>query len=250
VNDNSFFARCCATAFLRSLKPADKCHPQNLFLTVTNWFKAQPGKKMQIPSFMTAYLFSQVQINHRRNTSPDTQGLSRRRFLKVSAGLAAGIIGSAPFASAASSPRYHSFSFFHTHTGETLKLNFDVKQRRVEKTEEFFHFLRDFRTGDIHPIDTRLLDILYRLQVKTNRSGTFEVLSGYRSPDTNTRLQKANSGVAKKSLHMKGRAIDIRLSGVPTKTLKDIACSMKQGGVGFYAKSDFIHVDTGRVRTW
>lgn len=237
-------------AYLKSLKPAAKWYPQNLFMTVTKWFKAQPGKKLRAPFFLTPYLFSQDRINDHMNTPPDTQGLSRRRFLKVSAGLAAGLIGSAPFASTASSPRYHPLSFFHTHTGETLKLNFDVKQRRVEKTEDFFHFLRDFRTGDIHPIDTRLLDILYRLQVKTNSSGTFEVISGYRSPVTNTRLQKASSGVAKKSLHMKGRAIDIRLSDVPTKTLKDIACSMKQGGVGFYAKSDFIHVDTGRVRTW
>lgn len=181
---------------------------------------------------------------------PTLNNLSRRRFLTTSAGLAAGIIVAAPFTSMASVPRYHPFSFFHTHTGETLELNFDVKKRGVEKTKEFFHFLRDFRTGDIHPIDTQLLDILYRLQKETNSSGTFEVISGYRSPVTNTRLHKASNGVAKKSLHMKGRAIDIRLSDVPTKTLKAVACSIKQGGVGYYAKSDFIHVDTGRVRTW
>jgi uncharacterized protein YcbK (DUF882 family) len=129
-------------------------------------------------------------------------------------------------------------------------MTYDVKTQRVEKKKEFFHFLRDFRTGGIHPIDTRLLDILYRLQKATNSSGTFEVISGYRSPQTNTLLRRTGTGVAQKSLHMKGRAIDIRLSGVETKLLKDIACAMNQGGVGFYAKSDFIHVDTGRVRAW
>lgn len=176
--------------------------------------------------------------------------LSRRRFIANTAALAASVVVAAPLTCLASGSRHHSFSFFHTHTGETLKINFDVKTQRVENTKEFFHFLRDFRTGDIHPIDTRLLDILYRLQNLTNSLGTFEVISGYRTPETNTRLRKTGRGVAKKSLHMKGRAIDIRLSDVPTKVLKDIACAMEQGGVGFYAKSDFIHVDTGRVRAW
>ncbi|MFW2366379.1 MAG: YcbK family protein [Desulforhopalus sp.] len=180
----------------------------------------------------------------------NAKDLSRRSFLAASTALVAGIFLSTPIKGIASQSRHHSFSFYHTHTGETLNLNFNVKTRVVEKIKEFHHFLRDFRTGDIHPIDPRLLDILYQLQKGTNSSATFEVISGYRSPATNTRLHDASNRVAKKSLHMKGMAIDVRLSGVSTKTLRTIACARQVGGVGYYAKSDFIHLDTGRVRTW
>jgi uncharacterized protein YcbK (DUF882 family) len=176
--------------------------------------------------------------------------LSRRRFIAASAGLVAGIFIASPFKSLASRSQYHSLSFYHTHTGETLNLNFNLKTLRPGNTKKLYHFLRDFRTGDIHPIDTRLIGMLCRLQRQVDSSGTFEVISAYRSPVTNTKLHNASSGVAKKSLHMKGRAIDIRLSDVPTKKLRTVACAMRDGGVGYYAKSDFIHLDTGRFRTW
>lgn len=174
--------------------------------------------------------------------------LSRRRFITASAGIAAGIFIAAPFKSMAS--QYHSLCFYHTHTGETLNLNFNLKTCRADNTKELYHFLRDFRTGAVHPIDPRLLAMLCRLQREVDSSGTFEVISGYRSPATNTKLHKTSSGVAKKSLHMKGMAIDIRLSDVLTKKLRTTACAMQDGGVGYYAKSDFIHLDTGRFRTW
>jgi len=180
----------------------------------------------------------------------NSTNLSRRRFIAASAGLAAGIFIAAPFTSMASLSQYHSLSFYHTHTGETLKLNFNLKTCKPGNTKEVYHFLRDFRTGAVHPIDNRLLAMLCRLQREVDSSGTFEVISGYRSPATNTKLQKASSGVAKKSLHMKGMAIDIRLSDVPTKKIRTVACAMKDGGVGYYPKSDFIHLDTGRFRTW
>ena len=176
--------------------------------------------------------------------------LSRRRFITASAGLVAGIFIASPFRSMASRTQYHSLSFYHTHTGETLNLNFNLKTCKSDNTKELYHFLRDFRTGDIHPIDIRLISMLCNLQRQVDSSGTFEVISGYRSPATNTKLHKASNGVAKKSLHMKGRAIDIRLSDVPTKKLRAVACAMQDGGVGYYAKSDFIHLDTGRFRTW
>ncbi len=176
--------------------------------------------------------------------------LSRRRFITASAGLVAGIFITSPFKSMASQSQYHSLSFYHTHTYETLNLNFNLKTCRPDNTKELYHFLRDFRTGAIHPIDNRLIAMLCRLQRQVGSSGTFEVISGYRSPATNTKLHKASSSVAKKSLHMKGRAIDIRLSDVLTKKLRTIACAMQAGGVGYYAKSDFIHLDTGRFRTW
>ncbi len=76
------------------------------------------------------------------------------------------------------------------------------------------------------------------------------MISGYRSPSTNAALRSRSSGVAEHSLHMQGRAIDIRLRGFPTAILRDLAIALKRGGVGFYPVSDFVHVDTGRVRVW
>lgn len=176
--------------------------------------------------------------------------LSRRSFITSSAGFVAGLFVSVPFNGMASRAQNHSLSLLHTHTGERLNLNFNLKTCKPDNPKELYYFLRDFRTGDIHPIDPRLLDMLSRLQILVDSSGTFEVISGYRSPATNTKLQQAGRGVAKKSLHMQGMAIDIRLSDVPTRKLRATACAMQEGGVGYYAESDFIHIDTGRFRTW
>jgi uncharacterized protein YcbK (DUF882 family) len=116
--------------------------------------------------------------------------------------------------------------------------------------EEINYYLRDFRTGDIHPIDPKLLDTLCAIRNKFGGKGRFEVISGYRSPRTNQSLRGKSSGVAKRSLHMKGKAIDVRLTGVQTNKIRQNAINMQCGGVGFYAKSDFVHLDTGRVRFW
>jgi uncharacterized protein YcbK (DUF882 family) len=112
------------------------------------------------------------------------------------------------------------------------------------------HLLRDFRTGESHRIDPKLLDILYDLQNLANRHSTFEVISGYRSPTTNAMLRRASSGVAEHSQHLLGKAIDVRLTGFATDRLGQYARSLSRGGVGFYARSDFIHIDTGPVRYW
>lgn len=181
---------------------------------------------------------------------PKPGSLSRRGFITAAAKIAAGLLVSSPITSFASPFRYHTLSFYHTHTGETLDLVFNLKTGKPEKVKRVVKFLRDFRTGDVHQIDLRLFDTLCRLQMECGSSGTFEVISGYRSPATNEKLRSKTSGVAKKSLHMEGRAIDIRLSDVPTRELGVKARSMKRGGVGYYAKSDFIHLDTGRVRSW
>jgi uncharacterized protein YcbK (DUF882 family) len=111
-------------------------------------------------------------------------------------------------------------------------------------------FLRDHRTGDIHPIDPGLLDILADLHAAVGASGAFHVISGYRSPRTNAALRERSRGVAAGSLHVEGRAIDVRLDGVDCSVLRDAAISLRRGGVGYYAASDFVHLDTGRVRTW
>ena len=110
--------------------------------------------------------------------------------------------------------------------------------------------LRDHRSDELTAMDPSLLDLLYNLQQKTQGHGPFHVISGYRSPSTNNKLRKNSKGVAKKSLHMQGRAIDIRLPGSELKTLQHAALSLQAGGVGYYPKSNFIHLDTGRVRFW
>ena len=174
----------------------------------------------------------------------------RRRFLRGAAGFA-GLLLAPTGAMCALPLPDRSLSFVHTHTGETLRAEYfsgGVYQpgdlARVDR------FLRDFRSGDIHAIDPRLLDILYRLQILADRPATYEVISGYRSPHTNAALHRASAGVAEHSLHMEGRAIDVRVTGFPTRRLRDLALSLRSGGVGYYARSDFVHLDTGRPRSW
>lgn len=112
------------------------------------------------------------------------------------------------------------------------------------------HLLRDFRTGDEHPIDPRLLDLLHALHVSIGSQRPFEIISGYRSPGTNAMLRTHGGGVASGSLHMQGRAIDLRVGDVPLASLRDAALALRRGGVGYYPTSNFVHVDTGRVRRW
>lgn len=142
-------------------------------------------------------------------------------------------------------------SFYHTHTGKNLSIVYhDGASHLTPAMYEINQFLSDFRTGEVYPIDPRLLDALYLLQQKTGVENSFEVISGYRSPKTNAKLRKKSNGVARRSLHMQGKAIDVRLRGFNTKTLRNKAVAMKVGGVGYYSRSDFIHLDTGRVRYW
>jgi uncharacterized protein YcbK (DUF882 family) len=110
--------------------------------------------------------------------------------------------------------------------------------------------LRDHRTDEVAEMDPRLLDLLFNLQGKLGASTPFHVISGYRSPRSNAMLVAKGGGVAKKSLHMQGKAIDIRLPGRELADLRKAALGLKAGGVGYYPKSDFVHVDVGRVRHW
>ncbi len=176
--------------------------------------------------------------------------MNRRQFITYGFKAAAGItLLQANPAWAGSGKR--SLSFYHTHTSQYL----DITYARAGiydplALDQVNGYLRDFRTGETHRIDPGVLDILWGIQQKMGCSGTFEVISGYRSPKTNQILRGKSRGVAKHSLHMKGQAIDIRLAGQSTRAVRDCARALKRGGVGYYAKSDFVHVDTGRVRTW
>lgn len=148
-------------------------------------------------------------------------------------------------------PEARSLSFYNTHTDEWLTATYFTNGSYLpEAVGEIERLLRDFRTGETHAIDLRLLDTLWVLQDRCHGMGTFEVISGYRSAATNARLQGTTEGVAPNSLHLEGRAVDVRLSGVDTTRLRDIALELARGGVGYYPRSDFVHLDTGRVRNW
>jgi uncharacterized protein YcbK (DUF882 family) len=112
------------------------------------------------------------------------------------------------------------------------------------------YILRDHRTGGIMTIDTDLLDLLHDISLKTRSKSPFHVISGYRSAATNARLRRTGRGVAAKSLHIKGKAIDVRIPGVPTQRLRNESIKMRGGGVGYYRKPDFVHIDVGRIRYW
>ena len=112
------------------------------------------------------------------------------------------------------------------------------------------HIMRDYRNGEAHDIDVALYDQLYDLAIAAKRDPRFDIISGYRSPDTNAKLAAASKNVARKSLHLQGRAIDMRLHRCSCADLRDLALDAAKGGVGYYKRSDFVHVDTGRFRTW
>jgi uncharacterized protein YcbK (DUF882 family) len=176
--------------------------------------------------------------------------LSRRKFLAASAQLAIGLLLSTPLDAISSTAEPHMLSLFHTHTGEQLEINYVPGKCPLTAKSQINTFLRDFRTGDTHVIDTALMDILTRIQRLSGSKGVYEVISGYRSPRTNAYLQAKSPGVASDSLHMRGRAIDVRLTDVRTRDVRDIARRLRAGGVGYYAKSDFVHLDTGQFRHW
>jgi uncharacterized protein YcbK (DUF882 family) len=119
-----------------------------------------------------------------------------------------------------------------------------------EALAEIDRNLRDLRTGDVHPIDPQLVDLLHDLELKMRSKAPFEVISGYRSPATNAQLASASGGVARKSFHLRGMAIDIRLPDRNLRQLRKAALSLRRGGVGYYPKPDFVHVDVGPVRSW
>jgi len=141
---------------------------------------------------------------------------------------------------------------YHTHTGEHI----DIVYRRgdlyiPEAQEELAHFLRDHRTGEVKSYDPRLFDILSDLAAAVgHRDGEIDIICGYRSAWSNEFLRAHSSGVAMNSLHKQAHAVDIRIPRVDTLTLRNAALALGRGGVGYYPRSAFVHVDTGRVRTW
>lgn len=177
--------------------------------------------------------------------------LDRRQFLR-NCGFGAAVSLIAP-AALASVSETRTLTLLHTHTGERLRTSYSVAGcYQPDCMRQVNYFLRDFRTGDVHTIDPVLLDLVFDLQVLADRDDAIQIISGYRSPVTNAKLRgkSVSSGVAQRSLHMDGKALDIRLTGFSTAKLYKLAMSLQRGGVGYYGDSDFVHVDTGRVRYW
>jgi uncharacterized protein YcbK (DUF882 family) len=176
--------------------------------------------------------------------------LSRRRFIKNLACGSLLTLGSPLIAHAAreSFPSHKTIALQNLH-GDRLKLTYFEKGRYIRPAlQEIAHVLRDYRTGDRHPIDPALVDLLHDLKQTLEVEKPFQIICGYRSPVTNARRHHESAGVASHSLHMEGKAIDIRIEGVSTRHIRNAALALGRGGVGYY--SDFVHVDTGTPRTW
>jgi uncharacterized protein YcbK (DUF882 family) len=190
-----------------------------------------------------------------------SERLSRRNFLGIGVAATAGALLSGRAVEAAtaadamvSTAPDRTLSFFHTHTSERLTTAYCCNGEYIARElNDINHLLRDFRVNQIKPIDPRLLDLLFELNARLGSDQPFHVISGYRTPETNAMLHErggAHSGVATHSLHMDGKAIDIRVPGIKLEHLRDTAKTLRVGGVGFYPASNFVHVDTGRVRYW
>jgi uncharacterized protein YcbK (DUF882 family) len=179
--------------------------------------------------------------------------ISRRVFL--TAGLAATVACFHPFKAVAAVSNVffaeRALSFYNTHTGERMKTVYWTRGTYVpEALADINYILRDYRTGAVKEIDTDLLDLLFAIHRKIESTAPFNIISGYRSQETNSLLNIMSDGVVKNSLHIHGKAIDIRLPGHELKILRRAAVDLQSGGVGYYPSSDFVHVDVGRIRYW
>ncbi|MBS1170245.1 MAG: hypothetical protein H6R01_1163 [Burkholderiaceae bacterium] len=186
----------------------------------------------------------------RNSSNANEKGLSRRDFLKWTTASACAL-ATPSWAGNMQPVAERKLGFLNLHTGESLLTAYWEKGQYVpEAMAAFNRLLRDHRTNEIALIDNRLFDLLYLLHAKLGSNQPFHVISGFRSPESNAKLATPGSGVAQGSLHMKGQAIDIRLPQCSLTALREAALALHAGGVGYYPKSDFVHIDTGRVRSW
>jgi len=186
-------------------------------------------------------------VSSKINTQPD---LKRRHILKAGIGACSLLALPSVHASLIQSEE-RKLAFLNLHTNERVKTTYWAEGDYLsDGLMAIENVLRDHRTGEIHPIDRDLLDMLHLLHYKMDSKQEFQVISGYRSPRTNAQLNANSNGVARRSLHMLGQAIDIRLPGHALADLREAALSLQAGGVGYYPGSNFIHIDTGRVRQW
>jgi len=187
---------------------------------------------------------------HQRVSGRRPVAIGRRAALYL--GLSAlAFAGARPALAVISRGRPRALSLHNLHTEESVRATYwSDGAWQPDGLRQINYLLRDFRTGDVVEIDPGLLDLMNRLATLVGTDQPFEIISGYRSPLTNEQLALHSSGVAKKSLHMEGKAVDLRLPGMELSSLRQAALSLQGGGVGYYPKSGFIHIDTGRVRFW
>jgi uncharacterized protein YcbK (DUF882 family) len=177
----------------------------------------------------------------------------RRRVLKVGGIVALGCLLPGVSLAEPGSPlvKHKSLAFFNTHTGEHQDIAYWAQGRYLpDGLAAINRMLRDFRTGEIKSVDVRLLDLLHMLSTRFGANIPFHVISGYRSPKTNAMLCRRGTGVARRSLHMAGKAIDVRVPDLKLAKLRDAALDLRAGGVGYYPRSNFVHLDVGPVRHW
>jgi uncharacterized protein YcbK (DUF882 family) len=169
----------------------------------------------------------------------------------LSAFAAAGLVAPPATAAKRRTRQERSLAFYNTHTGEQLKTVYWANGKYLKgELAAIDRVLRDHYSDEVSPIDGGLLDLLYTLQHKLGARQAFHVVSAYRSPATNAMLRRHGSGVARFSLHTQGKAIDVRLPDRDLAALRRAALSLQRGGVGYYPQSDFVHLDTGKVRFW
>jgi uncharacterized protein YcbK (DUF882 family) len=188
-----------------------------------------------------------------QTTVRQEQAISRRRFIKLGAFAALAVIFPCPCFAArgARQSKKRSLSFYNLHTEESLEtVYWDSGRYLSEALAEINYILRDYRTGEIKPIDTHLLDLLCVMGIQLGAERPFHIISGYRSPETNAFLRRCGRGTARNSLHMDGKAIDVRLPGYSLTVIQRMAMKLRSGGVGYYPDSNFVHIDVGRVRYW
>jgi uncharacterized protein YcbK (DUF882 family) len=183
--------------------------------------------------------------------------ISRRHMLAAAAALSGSaalwprVLPGAPAAAATPDAAARRIALTNLHTGERLDIEyFRDGTYSAEALAAFEVLLRDFRNGEQHAVDPKLMDYLVDVAAQIGVPPAYSVISGYRSPETNQRLHERSSGVSQHSLHMQGRAIDVRIGGVDCQNLAARAESLKRGGVGYYRASNFVHLDTGAFRTW
>ena len=201
---------------------------------------------------MTFFSFGAEQ-NHGERDEENGISVGRRDFLRFGLGAAvAGALMSPEDALAAVRAPSRALHLQNLHTGEKAQVEYWVKGQYVRSSLRMLdRVMRDHHNGDIHSMDPRLLDQIYLLTKTLGKRGPVQIISGYRSPETNAALREEDgSGVAQNSYHMQGRAVDIRVPGMPLKQLRFAALRLKAGGVGYYPRSNFIHIDTGPIRRW
>jgi uncharacterized protein YcbK (DUF882 family) len=175
----------------------------------------------------------------------------RRSFLKSSVAVASALALPALARASIAAPHERSLRFYNTHTGETLRTMFWAEGQFIpEALQDINRLLRDHRNDKVAAMDPELMLLLERVSAQFSNNEVIHVISGYRSPETNRKLAEASGGVAKHSMHLEGKAIDVRIPGRDLERLHQAALALKGGGVGYYPSSQFVHLDTGRVRHW